>query len=83
MIPPFKPHSFCITKRARCIWVTWRAVINGVPPLRWNRQLTHAARWFSWDSPRTAHQAFAAIRIRKDTGQIIAHGLWLPGSCRR
>ncbi|HSJ54049.1 MAG TPA: CAP domain-containing protein [Anaerolineae bacterium] len=23
---------------------------NGVPPLRWNRQLTHAARWFSWDS---------------------------------
>ena len=23
---------------------------NGVPPLRWNRQLTHAARWYSWDS---------------------------------
>jgi len=23
---------------------------NGVPPLRWNRQLTFAARWFSWDS---------------------------------
>src|SRR3990172_5099432 len=23
---------------------------NGVPPLRWNRQLTNAARWFSWDS---------------------------------
>ena len=23
---------------------------NGIPPLRWNRQLTHAARWFSWDS---------------------------------
>jgi uncharacterized protein YkwD len=23
---------------------------NGVPPLRWNRQLTQAARWFSWDS---------------------------------
>lgn len=22
----------------------------GVPPLRWNRQLTHGARWFSWDS---------------------------------
>lgn len=22
----------------------------GVPPLRWNRQLTEAARWFSWDS---------------------------------
>jgi len=23
---------------------------NGVPPLRWNNQLTQAARWFSWDS---------------------------------
>jgi uncharacterized protein YkwD len=23
---------------------------NGVPPLRWNGQLTEAARWFSWDS---------------------------------
>ncbi len=23
---------------------------NGVPPLRWNLQLTRAARWFSWDS---------------------------------
>lgn len=23
---------------------------NGVPPLRWNRQLTEAGRWFSWDS---------------------------------
>ena len=23
---------------------------HGVPPLRWNRQLTYAGRWFSWDS---------------------------------
>ena len=23
---------------------------NGVPPLRWNWQMTQAARWFSWDS---------------------------------
>lgn len=23
---------------------------NGLPPLRWNYQLTEAARWFSWDS---------------------------------
>jgi uncharacterized protein YkwD len=23
---------------------------HGVPPLRWNAQLTEAARWFSWDS---------------------------------
>src|SRR5512136_1846083 len=23
---------------------------NGIPPMRWNAQLTDAARWFSWDS---------------------------------
>jgi uncharacterized protein YkwD len=23
---------------------------NGVPPLRWNKQITDSARWFSWDS---------------------------------
>jgi uncharacterized protein YkwD len=23
---------------------------QGIPPLRWNLQLTHASRWFSWDS---------------------------------
>ena len=23
---------------------------NGVPPLRWNNQLSQAARWFAWDS---------------------------------
>jgi uncharacterized protein YkwD len=23
---------------------------HGVPPLRWNYEMTHAARWFSWDS---------------------------------
>src|SRR5690606_18267430 len=23
---------------------------EGLPPLRWNRNLTEAARWFSWDS---------------------------------
>ncbi len=23
---------------------------RGIPPLRWNRQLTGAARWYSWDS---------------------------------
>ena len=23
---------------------------NGLPPVRWNAQMTQAARWFSWDS---------------------------------
>ncbi len=31
---------------------------NGVPPLRWNRQLTHAARWFSWDSTENRPSGF-------------------------
>ena len=31
---------------------------NGIPPLRWNRQLTHAARWFSWDSTENRPSGF-------------------------
>jgi uncharacterized protein YkwD len=31
---------------------------HGVPPLRWNRQLTHAARWFSWDSTENRPNGF-------------------------
>ncbi len=36
---------------ARTVYLTnleRRAI--GVPPLRWNLQMTHAARWYSWDS---------------------------------
>jgi len=31
---------------------------NGVPPLRWNCQLTHAARWYSWDSTENRPAGF-------------------------
>lgn len=31
---------------------------NGVPPLRWNQQLTLAARWFSWDSVENRPSGF-------------------------
>jgi len=31
---------------------------NGVPPLRWNNQLTQAARWFSWDSTENRPAGF-------------------------
>lgn len=31
---------------------------NNVPPLRWNRQLTDAARWFSWDSTENRPTGF-------------------------
>ena len=31
---------------------------HGVPPLRWNRQLTYAARWYSWDSTENRPNGF-------------------------
>ncbi len=31
---------------------------NGLPPLRWNRQLTYAARWYSWDSTENRPDGF-------------------------
>lgn len=31
---------------------------NGVPPLRWNLQLTRAARWYSWDSTENRPPGF-------------------------
>jgi uncharacterized protein YkwD len=35
---------------------------NGLPPLRWNRQLTYAARWFSWDSTENRPSGFCAYQ---------------------
>lgn len=31
---------------------------NGVAPLRWNRELTYAGRWFSWDSTENRPSGF-------------------------
>jgi uncharacterized protein YkwD len=31
---------------------------NGVPPLRWNVEMTDAARWFSWDSVENRPEGF-------------------------
>ena len=39
---------------------------NGVPPLRWNRQLTYAARWFSWDS--TENEPYGFCRHQDSQG---------------
>jgi uncharacterized protein YkwD len=35
---------------------------NGLPPLRWNAQLTEAARWFSWDSTENQPPGFCDHR---------------------
>jgi uncharacterized protein YkwD len=47
---------------------------NGAPPLRWNRQLTDAARWFSWDSTENRAPGFCG---HQDT-----NGQW-PGDRAR
>jgi hypothetical protein len=39
---------------------------NGVPPLRWNRQLTDAARWFSWDSTENRAAGFCGHQDTQD-----------------
>ena len=45
------PQTTNILEEARTVYLGNLArEANGVPPLRWNRQLTDAARWFSWDS---------------------------------
>ena len=41
---------------------------NGLPPLRWNRELTDAARWFAWDSVEN--------RVNPYCGHQDTHGDW-------
>ncbi len=49
---------------------------NGVPPLCWNKQLTDAARWFSWDSdeqPRSPRQFTRSEFARNRPGILSAY----------
>ena len=41
---------------------------SGVPPLRWNLQLTHAARWFSWDSTENRPPGFCGHQDTQGSG---------------
>lgn len=48
--PPAQP-AYLIYNEMRTVYLGNLARRdNGVPPLRWNVQMTDAARWFSWDS---------------------------------
>lgn len=57
-IPPMAQNSGSEEQPAYLVYNEMRTVYlsnlarreNGVPPLRWNAQMTEAARWFSWDS---------------------------------
>ncbi|HHH42284.1 MAG TPA: CAP domain-containing protein [Chloroflexi bacterium] len=48
--PPPQPASLILEEMRTVYLGNLARRDNGVPPLRWNAQLTEAARWLSWDS---------------------------------
>ncbi|MBE9509084.1 MAG: CAP domain-containing protein [Chloroflexi bacterium] len=48
--PPDQPASLIYDEMRTVYLGNLARRDNGVPPLRWNAQMTDAARWFSWDS---------------------------------
>ncbi|CAG0937033.1 hypothetical protein TFLX_05937 [Thermoflexales bacterium] len=58
--PPISPQSpTLLLDEAQTVYLGNLARrANGVPPLRWNKQLTDAARWFSWDSVENRPNSF-------------------------
>jgi len=44
------PNELVYNEQQTVYLTNLKRTAHGVPPLRWNRQLTEAARWFSWDS---------------------------------
>jgi uncharacterized protein YkwD len=44
------PNELVYNEQQTVYLTNLKRAAHGVPPLRWNRQLTEAARWFSWDS---------------------------------
>jgi len=48
--PPPQPASLVYDEMCTVYLGNLARRDNGVPPLRWNAQMTEAARWFSWDS---------------------------------
>ena len=49
---------------------------NGVPPLRWNRQLTHAGRWFSWDSVENRPGGYCGHEDTQCNGAWDREAIW-------
>jgi len=48
--PPPQPPSLVLDEMRTVYLGNLARRDNGVPPLRWNAQMTDAARWFSWDT---------------------------------
>ncbi len=56
---PTPPQTTHILEEAETIYLGNLArQANGIPPLRWNRELTNAARWYSWDSVENRPDGF-------------------------
>ncbi|MDQ7030552.1 MAG: CAP domain-containing protein [Ardenticatenia bacterium] len=56
--PAQHPAERVVEEALTVYWGNVARQQNGVAPLRWNRQLTHAARWFSWDSTENRPPGF-------------------------
>lgn len=48
--PGEQPKDLVCNEQQTVYLTNLKRAAHGLPPLRWNRQLTEAARWFSWDS---------------------------------
>lgn len=48
--PPPQPADLILDEMETVYYGNLARRDNGVPPLRWNAEMTDAARWFSWDS---------------------------------
>jgi hypothetical protein len=48
--PPVQPPAQVYNEMRLVYLSNLERQSNGLPPLRWNVQMTNAARWFSWDS---------------------------------
>lgn len=48
--PPAQPPEQVYNEMLAVYYMNLARRDNGLPPVRWNAQMTRAARWFSWDS---------------------------------
>ncbi len=56
--PGEQPKDVVYNEQQTVYLVNLKRAEHDVPPLRWNRQLTEAARWFSWDSVKNRPPGF-------------------------
>jgi uncharacterized protein YkwD len=71
------PNQLVYNEQQTVYLTNLKRAAHGLPPLRWNRQLTEAARWFSWDSVENRPGGYCG---HQDTnGQLPWDRAWLFG----